>query len=368
MRTSLFVAVTLIAVGLLADPVFVQQKVEKGGEEESGPYEPVPNWPAAWTEAGYVPGSQAGVFVESANRIFLLGRGVIKLPEKLPATFTGAYGSIASATTAKPELRNCIIVVDANGKLLESWTQHDHLFAGGRGPHQIKINPHDPERHVWVVDDVRNQVFKFTNDGKRLVMTLGVAGVEGNDDRHFGRPTDIAWLPDGTFFVTDGYMNTRVVKFDPTGKFLKTWGTPGKGPGQFNTVHGIDIDRNRRLYVVDRANSRIQVFDEEGKYLDEWPNLRSINAIMITADQHLWAADNVTNKILKYDLNGKLLHSWGTQGTFPGAMWGVHQMSVDAEGNLYLAEAYNARTQKLRARPVQERWKLVGAPQPLRGK
>src|SRR5262249_3765274 len=108
-----------------------------------------------------------------------------------------------------PELRNCIIIVDANGKLIESWTQWDKLFEGGRGPHSVKISPYDPERSVWVVDDMRQQVFKFSNDGKKLLMTLGEAGIAGNDDKHFGRPTDIAWLPDGTFYVTDGYSVPR---------------------------------------------------------------------------------------------------------------------------------------------------------------
>ena len=147
------------------------------------------------------------------------------------------------------ELRNCILIFNADGKLVESWTQWDKLFQGGRGPHHVKIRPYDPERHVWVVDDNRHQVFKFTNDGKQLALTLGEAGVPGNDERHFGRPTDIASLPDGTFFVTDGYINTRVVKFDKTGQYVTAWGSPGKGPGQFNLPHAIDIDRNRRLYV-----------------------------------------------------------------------------------------------------------------------
>src|SRR5436853_7719739 len=91
---------------------------------------------------------------------------------------------------------------------------------------------------------MRQQVFKFTHDGKRLVMTLGEAGVSGTDEKHFGRPTDIAWLPDGTFFISDGYVNTRVMKFDKNGKFLLQWGSPGKGNSQFNTVHSVDIDRN----------------------------------------------------------------------------------------------------------------------------
>src|SRR5438046_2420170 len=80
-------------------------------------------------------------------------------------------------------------------ELLESWMQYDHLFQGGRGPHKIKISPYDPQHYVWVVDDTRHQILKFTNDGKELVMTLGEAGVPGNDENHFARPTDLAWLP-----------------------------------------------------------------------------------------------------------------------------------------------------------------------------
>ena len=153
-------------------------------------------------------------------------------------------------------------------------------------------------------------------------MTLGVAGVAGNDATHFGRPTDIAFLPDGTFFVTDGYINTRVVKFDKDGRYVTSFGTPGSAPGQFNLPHAIDIDRARRLYVADRTNSRIQVFDEFGKLLDVWPNIRRPIHIVVSGDQRLWVADLDTHKILQYDLTGKLLSSWGTYGIFPGGVLG----------------------------------------------
>ena len=362
-------AVALAAVfgfGLLSAPALLQQK---GGEEETGPYDVVDKWPQPFARQGYIQGSQGGVFAETPNRIFLLNRGELKLPEKLPAAFNGSWGSLGTqATTATPELRNCIVIVDANGKMLESWTQHDHLFAGGRGPHHVKISPYDPQHHVWVIDDNRHQVFKFTNDGKQLVMTLGEAGVPGNDEKHFARPTDIAWLPDGTFFISDGYINTRVVKFDKNGKFAMTWGTKGKGPGEFDLPHSIDIDRNRRVYVADRSNSRIQIFDENGKYLDQWPNIRQPFHIMISADQHLWVVDGTTNKFLKYDLNGKLLSSWGTYGTFPGAVWGVHQFSVDSAGNVYSAETFGGRTQKFRPKPGADPSRLIGAPLPLMAK
>jgi peptidylamidoglycolate lyase len=257
-----------------------------------------------------------------------------------------------------------LFVVDGNGKMIDAWTQHDQLFVR---PHKVLISPYDPEKHVWIVEDGGHQIHKFTNDGKKLVMSLGEFKVPGNDDKHFARPTDIAWLPDGTFFVSDGYTNTRVVKFDKNGKYLLSWGKPASGPNpgpsEMRTVHGIAIDNQRRVYVSDRSNSRIQIFDENGKYLDQWTNIRQPYHLLMAADQHLWLSDGVANKISKYDLKGQLLESWGTWGTFPGGLWGTHQISVDQEGNLYTAEVFNGRAQKFRPRKGMES-RLVG--QPLR--
>src|SRR5436190_1771679 len=118
-----------------------------------------------------------------------------------------------------PVFRNTILIVDRQGNLIDSWKQWDYLFEGGRGPHQIYVQPYDPERHVWIVDDMNHVIHKFTNDGKTKIFTLGEMGVFGpNDDlQHFNRPTMIDWLPDGTFFVSDGYANSRVVKFNKDG-------------------------------------------------------------------------------------------------------------------------------------------------------
>ena len=145
-------------------------------------------------------------------------------------------------------------------------------------------------------------------------MTLGEAGVRGTDEKHFSGPTDLAWLPDGTFFVADGYVNSRIVKFDKNGKYLTSWGTKGIEPGQFNLPHGIDVDRNRRVYVADAHNSRIQVFDENGKFLDQWPNIWRPDFIMVSNDQHLWIAAGATDMMLKYDLNGKAARGVGQAG------------------------------------------------------
>jgi DNA-binding beta-propeller fold protein YncE len=137
------------------------------------------------------------------------------------------------------------------------------------------------------------------------------------------------------------------------------WGKPGSGPGEFNTLHSIAVDSKQRVYVADRGNSRIQIFDENGKFLDQWTNIRSPNFIHISKDNFVWICDGVSNKILKYDTNGKLLYSWGTYGDYPGAMWSPHQFSVDSEGNLYVAEAYGGRAQKFRPKPGADPAHLV---------
>jgi hypothetical protein len=155
------------------------------------------------------------------------------------------------------------------------------------------------------------------------------------------------------------------MKFDKNGKFLLQWGSPGKGNGQFNTVHSVDIDRNRRVYVSDRGNMRIQIFDENGKYLDQFGGLRQPQHVMVTADGNLAIIGGNNNKVVKYDLGGKMITSWGTQGTFPGGIWNPHQFSVDSDGNLYIAEATGGRTQKFRPRPGADRSRLIGAPQAL---
>jgi hypothetical protein len=129
-----------------------------------------------------------------------------------------------------------------------------------------------------------------------------------------------------------------------------------------NTVHAIAIDKNRRIYISDRSNSRIQVFDENGKFLDVWPNVRRPYAFLMSADQHLWVSDGTTQKFLKFDLTGKLLFTWGTFGQFPGGFWGVHQFSVDSEGSLYTADVHVGRAQKFRPKPGATKSQLIGPP------
>jgi DNA-binding beta-propeller fold protein YncE len=382
---------------------------EKGGQDIFGAYDIVPNWPKPLStlpgHEKWTYGAGQSVFAESPNRVFVLQRGelpsmqrpaTIKLPQlgpniefpnfRLPfrdATVASPPGALerdgkpgddSDAGQAGVDFRweHCILVVDAAGNIVEDWTQWDKML---RRPHAVYISPYDPEKRVWIVDDYRHAIFIFSNDGKRLLQTIGEPNVHAADDKHFYRPTFLAWLPDGTFFVADGYANTRVVKFDKNGKYLMTWGQAGRAgrgappetrPGYLNNVHGIAVDpQTRQVFVNDRQNRRVQVFDENGKYLREWsfgPAPADIHLFVITADRFLWAADRGTSKMLKYDLDGNFLYSWGTWGDFPGGMWGVHGLSTDQEGNFYVAEVDSGRAQKYRPRPGANPAFLVGKP------
>ena len=214
-------------------------------------------------------------------------------------------------------------------------------------------------------------IYKFTHDGKQLVQTIGTPTVKGADGTHFNRPTFMSWLPDGTMFVADGYNGTRVAKFDKNGKFLLDWGQKGNPPnetrpGYMNNVHGIAVDPvTRRVFVNDRANHRIQVFDENGKYLYEWSmgaEPSDIHLLYMGADRYIWAFDRGTSKVLKYDQEGHFLYSFGTWGDFPGGFWGVHGMSVDQDGNFYVAEVDSGRVQKFRPRPGANPAYMVSKP------
>src|SRR5678816_4546734 len=136
-RVGLLVAAALL---VMAGPALAQ---EKGGEDETGSYEVVPNWPQPWSAAGYVWGSQPAVFAQSPDRIFIGMRGEIQAPSPAPRGFNGSWGSTGQRATEPPsETRNCIVVVDRSGKLIESWTQWDKLFEGGGSPHKLRARPY----------------------------------------------------------------------------------------------------------------------------------------------------------------------------------------------------------------------------------
>jgi len=380
---------------------------ERGGQDIFGPYDVDANWPkdistlpgnAEWTF-----GAGQSVFAESPDRVFVLERGMlpnIKRPQtqKLGPSIAFPIGRLPwrDATTASlpgnggtgqlaeegiqawerggnkmgvdAKWENCILVFNSKGELIESWKQWDSML---QRPHFVAISPYDAEKHVWIVDDHKHAIHEFTNDGKTKIRTIGTYGVPGDDATHFNRPTYMDWFPDGSFVVADGYNGTRVVKFDRTGKYVTSWGQKGSNgsdtrPAYFNNVHGIAVDpKTRRVFVNDRGNHRAQIFDENGKFLDQFKfgdNPSDVHLFHIFSDGYLWAADRGTNRILKYDLNGNFMYSWGTWGDFPGGMWGVHGISVDQQGNFYVAEVDNGGAQKYTPRKGANSNYLVGKP------
>jgi DNA-binding beta-propeller fold protein YncE len=179
----------------------------------------------------------------------------------------------------------------------------------------------------------------------------------------------MAFQPDGSFYVADGYLNTRVVKFDKDGKFIKAWGERGEAgketrPSYFNNVHGVAVDpATRQVFVNDRANRRIQVFDENGTFLRDWTlkwNRANVHFVHIDADRKVWLYDQVIQRLIQYDLNGRLIYSWGGLGSFEGALWGVHGISVDQDQNLYLAAVGRGGVQKFVPRKGANPAYLVG--------
>jgi hypothetical protein len=375
-------------------PSFAAVPGQKGGQDIFGAYDIVQNWPKPYhQQAGrdkWTWGAGQGIFAETPNRVFILQRGELPYIERpkstkltqlgpsiefpigrLPwrdATSASPPGSLFAADGKTPgddldvgmpgvdyRWSHIVNVVDAQGNFIEDWTQWDKMF---RRPHSVYESPYDPEKKVWIVDDYRHAIFLFSNDGKRLLKTIGEPNVPGADDKHFYRPTFMAFLPDA-IFVADGYANTRVVKLDKDGNYVTAWGQKGEAgketrPGYFNNVHGVAVDpQTRRVFVNDRGNRRIQVFDDNGKFLDQWsvgapPS--DIHLIVMDGTRHLWAFDRASSKMIKYDLNGQFMYSWGVWGNFPGGFWGVHGIHVDSEGNFYVAEVDNGGGQKFRPR------------------
>jgi peptidylamidoglycolate lyase len=202
-----------------------------------------------------------------------------------------------------------------------------------------------------------------------VLLTLGQVGVAGSDRGHFDKPTDMAVLPTGDIFVTDGYGNRRVVHFDAKGKYVKEWGEEGNKPGQFALPHSIVADSKRRLYVADRENARIQIFDTKGKLLAVWENVITPWGLWLTKDQKLWVCGascvkkEGTNEhvvlpppdqmLMKLNLKGEVLLRVPLSKTpeppgKPGELDWVHGIAVDSKDNFYLGDIQGKRVQKFR--------------------
>ena len=255
-----------------------------------------------------------------------------------------------------------IMLFDAGGRFVRAWG--DGLFSHGKvggigaadrqpgesgytavygpagcyncGAHAIRV---DPDGNIWVVDAPGHVVYKMDFQG-RVLMELGSKGVAGQSPNTFNLPTDVGFGIDGAVYVSDGYGNARVVKYSPDGHYLLEWGGRGTGPGKFGLPHNLVVDAQDRVYVTDRDNQRVEVFDADGQFLSEWPTLGGNSALFLTVDQHIW-----TGGVLR-TLDGDPV------ATLPDGDGG-HGMTVTGDDEVFVAQL-DGRVQKFVTREVAE--------------
>jgi streptogramin lyase len=270
-------AIVVLLVGIVGAPGgLAYAQAAPATNSLPNPYRTIENW--AKLPEGRSWGSTAGVSVDR--------RGNIWVAERCGAN-TCAGSNLAP-----------ILEFDPSGKLLKSFGEGMFLF-----PHGLTVDQHG---NIWVTDGQGasgkgHQVFKFSPDGK-VLMTLGKAGVAGDGPDTFNQPSAVAIASNGDIFVADGHggnSNNRVVKFTKDGKFIKTWGKKGTGPGEFDIPHCLAFDSKGRLFVGDRNNNRIQIFDQEGNYLAEWKQFSRPSGIFIDKNDIIYVADSESESVSK---------------------------------------------------------------------
>jgi hypothetical protein len=329
------------------------------------PYDSVPDF--LKLPANVYLGEAAGVAVNSDGHIFVLSRGNTSGP---------AYGA---AATQLLEFGSDGRYIREIGKNLYAWS-----FA-----HAVRV---DKDDNVWVIDKGSDMIVKF-NPQARVEMLFGrkKEAADENDgpwahvkpprpavNGEFRQPTDVTWDRDGNIFISDGYVNSRVAKYDRNGDWVKQWGQAGAGPGEFNTPHSIAADSQGNIYVADRGNRRIQVFDHDGTFLREmkidvpappgaqpWMGPRpgpdasptmqpgAPWAICITPGprQYLYSSDGFPGRVYKLTLDGKVVGMFGRSGRQPKQFGWIHEIACPSENEIYVAELLNWRVQKLTLHP-----------------
>ena len=298
-------------------------------------YEEVKDWPKL--PANVRLGECAGVASDPNGHIFIFhrpGRG---------------FEPGATEKLAEP----AVLEVDADsGALLHAWGANTFLV-----PHGITI---DTSNNVFLTDVGLQQVFKFSHDGT-LLLALGEPRVGGWDGTHFNQPTDIAIRPDGTFYVSDGYVNSRVAIFDRAGKELREWGRKGSGAGEFSNPHGLTfVPGGADVLVADRENSRLQLFDKDGAFKREWTGAKDaqttgrVFAVAADAAGNYFVAirradyDTQHTGVVKLDREWKIVDSIGFGQAGDPVFNAVHDLALGKDGAIYVAETRTKRVVKLR--------------------
>lgn len=297
---------TLLALALCASPLAAAD----WSQVPQLPHKVVPGW--AQLPAGSNFGETPSVAVDKKDNVWVFNRG-----------------------------NRPVVQFDKSGKMLQSWANPPVVAAHGIGV--------GPDGAVWLVDTTGHSVMKFTEQG-RLQMVIANAGRlpgDNSSEYAFNLPTSLAFRPDGGFYVADGYGNSRVVQYSQDGEYIRHWGGMGAEPGRFNTVHSITLDSKGNVYVADRTNNRIQVFDADGKFLDQWTDIGQPWGLYYVAKENaIYMCDGLDNRIIKLNLDGQILGQLSSFGKAPGKLDFAHHLAVDSEGSIYVAEIKNWRVQK----------------------
>ncbi len=315
---------------------FALQPLRKGqGSDTRTVYQLDKNWPQLPTSIQL--GNPTGIDLDTSQQVVVLHRAGRKWP------------LLGMMPEDRIKQKTVLFIDKDNGKLLYSWG--DNLFIM---PHGLTV---DHENHIWITDVGLHQVFKFNHAGQ-LLLQLGEAGVAGSDNIHFNRPTGVAIAGDGTFYVSDGYGNSRIIRFDANGKYLSEWGKKGDKPGEFNIPHGIALDHNGLVYVADRENSRIQVFSATGKFIKQLSgNWGAINSVGFDPmGWQLLASDDVAflklkhrgSDILIFDTAGRVQTRIGRSGFYNGSTAWYHDLATDKECNIYVGDIQGNTIQKFK--------------------
>ena len=243
-----------------------------------------------------------------------------------------------------------VLEFNADGTFLRSWGEGSTMFTGA---HQVRF---DPQGNLWYVDAADDIIYRFDSEG-RTVGTLGTNPEPWTWSTHvieraargktaFYQETDIGWSKDGSMFVSDGYGNSRVAKFDKDGNFAKAWGERGNQPGNFNTPHSLVVDSNDVVYVADRGNSRIQTFDTDGNLKAVWNLPTAPWSLCLTKGPNQVMFVGSVGRVYKMDLSGKILGAFGHPGRMLGTLDSIHALACPDENTVYLANLYASRLDK----------------------